>query len=176
MYCKSGTVATVVYIKGASATAESNQVIFVLGSKNPDVVNDTDASKYYDYKAVVDGEITTIALDEHLNGVDTVFSSVVTDEYDVVDVSESEKYTTDTTEDDYLVSGTAGSDIDDDVVTINGVVYAVSNDMDIFQVVLKTSGATDKFKVGSEGDVENGVSVKAIVSDGEIIALFYYAK
>ena len=169
VYCKSGTVATVVYIKGASATTDETDIIYVLATKNPDTINDTDAGTYYQYKAVVNGEITTIALDEKLaNTADVMFSSVAYDEYDVVDVSESEIFTTDSTEDDYVITGVAAGEIKDDVLTIGSTTYAVSADLETYKV--KTG---DKISAGNDADIDTGVTLTAVVSKGEIISIFY---
>ena len=63
-YCKSGsTVATMVFISDVSAS--SDDIVYVLSSKAGTKVKDSD-NTYYEYKAVVNGEITTVKMDEEL--------------------------------------------------------------------------------------------------------------
>ena len=175
VYCEKGSVATVVFVEGAAAK-NADEVIFVLGSKAGDRVNDTDAGVYYQYKAVINGEIGTIDLDKEI-AADTLFSAVVYDEYDVAQLSDCEKFETSAKEDTYTFTGKAAGEIEDGIVTINGESYAVSEDVEAYQIVYKKgTTTTDKIEVGSEADVEAGVLVTAIVDNGEIVTIFYYAE
>ena len=48
VYCESGNVANVVFVKGATATSSNKDIVMVLGSKGATEVNDADLGKYYD--------------------------------------------------------------------------------------------------------------------------------
>ena len=181
VYCKTGTVATMVFISGVSTS--SDDIVYVLASKSGTKVNDTDAGVYYEYKAVVNGEITTVKMDETIkdsypdgSGVktDVLFGSIyyADTEYDILDASACTVYSSKSQDpDDYAMSGKITAEPEDDIIGISGENYAVSSDVEYYAVT-----AGDKIEAGSEGDlVKDKTTVTAIVKNGEIVTIFYGA-
>ena len=160
--------ATVVFVKGVAASGE-NQLVYVLSDKVT-VVNDADAGKYYEYKAVVDGEITTINLDSEISA-DTVFSNLVVDDYNVVDVKASTTYSDKNTDDSFAVVDQLTGEIKNDVVTLktNGT-YAISSDVAVYKVL------SDKIEASSVSDLAGTESVTVVVENAEVVAIFWNAK
>lgn len=175
VYCKGSgsTVATVVFVSGVSAS--SDDIIFVLGTKKGTEVKDTEAGTYWEYKAVVNGEITTVKLDEAYadQNKDYLYSSIsyADTEHDILDVSACEKFSTTATDDSYALNGKVTAEPDDDIIGIDSKSYAISSDVEYYAI---TSG--DKIESGSEADLEKDVNVTAIVKNGEIVTIFYGAK
>lgn len=174
VYCESSQ-ATVVFVKGVAAAGD-NQLVYVLGSKDGTVVNDSDAGKYYVYKAVVDGEITTINLDSEISA-DTMFSNLVKDDYKVVDVSASTTYSDDKAQDSYVITkATLNGDYENDVLAIDqkspyDTSFAVSSDIEVYEV---TTG--DKIEAGSTGSLVDNATVTLVIENAEVVAAFVIVK
>jgi hypothetical protein len=64
-YLNSESVAKVVFIIGATSVNSSKNVTFVSGRSVSNRVEANDTANYYQYNAVVDGEITTIMVEEN---------------------------------------------------------------------------------------------------------------
>ncbi|MBE6995287.1 MAG: S-layer homology domain-containing protein [Ruminococcaceae bacterium] len=179
VYCKTGNIATVVFVKGAVATSSNTEVVYVLGSQGASEVYDEDLGKYYTLPAVVNGSLVTLKLDEDVTA-NTLFSTVVYDADGVMDVSASTVYTTDNTAKEYaLVGQKVTGAYEDGIMALSGTHYAVADDVQVWKVTLKTeTGKTDEaasVAASSIGEVEvsDKATTRAIVVNGEIVALFY---
>ena len=177
-YCKSGsTVATMVFISDVSAS--SDDIVYVLSSKAGTKVKDSD-NTYYEYKAVVNGEITTVKMDEELKDSYPSGNVLKTDillnviayadaENEILDASACEEYSNVTTDDTYQLPGVAvKAEAEDGIIDLGGKSYAVSDEVEVYAV---TEGK--KIETGSLSDVEKGMTVTAIVKNGEIVTIFY---
>ena len=171
VYAKSGTVATVVFVSGVSTS--SDDIVYVLASKKGTEVKDTEAGTYWEYKAVVNGEITTVKMNKSIDGSDVLYSSIsyADRENEILDASACEKFSTTATDDSYALSGKVTAEPDDDIIGIDSKSYAISSDVEYYAV---TSG--DKIESGSEADLEKDVNVTAIVKNGEVVTIFYGVK
>jgi len=179
VYCKTDNVATVVFVKGAVATSSNADVIYVLGSMGTSMVNDADLGTYYTATAVVNGSVVVLKMDEDVTS-NTLYSGAVYDEGGVMDVSASTVYTTDSTAKEYaLVGQKVTGTYEDGIMALSGTHYAVSDDVQVWKVTLKTEeGKTDEaaaITASSIGEVEvsDKATTRAIVVNGEIVALFY---
>ena len=174
VFCKSGDVATVVFVSGVSAT--SKDVVYVLASKAGSEVKDSNAGTYYEYKAVVNGEITTVKMDEKIASdgkSDVLYGSISYADKDneILDTSACEEFSINSKDDSYAVTGTVTAEAKDDIIGIDSKSYALSSDAELYAV---TSG--DKIETGALADVAKDGTVKAIVKNGEIVAIFYGVK
>ena len=171
VYAKSGTVATMVFVSGVSTS--SDDIVYVLASKKGTEVKDTEAGTYWEYKAVVNGEITTVKMNKSIDGSDVLYSSIsyADRENEILDASACEKFSTTATDDSYALNGKVTAEPDDDIIGIDSKSYAISSDVEYYAI---TSG--DKIESGSEADLEKDVNVTAIVKNGEIVTIFYGAK
>ncbi len=171
VYAKSGTVATMVFVSGVSTS--SDDIVYVLASKKGTEVKDTEAGTYWEYKAVVNGEITTVKMNKSIDGSDVLYSSIsyADRENEILDASACEKFSTTATDDSYALNGKVTAEPDDDIIGIDSKSYAISSDVEYYAI---TSG--DKIESGSEADLEKDVNVTAIVKNGEVVTIFYGVK
>ena len=174
VYCKDGSdVATMVFVSGVAAT--SDDIVFVLGSKAGTKVNDGDDT-YYEYKAVVNGEFTTVFMDEKVandgqsNG-DVLYGNIAyaDAEKKILDTSACDKYNTASEDkDNYQMSGKVTAVEKDGMIGLASKGYAVSKDAEVYAVT-----AGDKIETGVMADVEKDMTVTAIVKNGKVITIFY---
>ena len=171
VYCKSGNLATVVFIKDASVSESAKDIVYILATKDPTAVKDTDAGVYYTYKAVVNGEITTIDVDTavaaNLKSGNALFSAMVYDDYNIADISECDAYSKDSKDDNYVVEGTVNVAAEDDAIKVGSVYYALSADVEVYEV---TTG--DKIESATLSDVEKTATVELVINDGEVVTIF----
>ena len=171
VYCKSGNLATVVFIKDASVSESAKDIVYILATKDPTAVKDTDAGVYYTYKAVVNGEITTIDVDTavaaNLTSGNALFSAMVYDDYNIADISECDAYSKDSKDDNYVVEGTVNVAAEDDAIKVDSVYYALSADVEVYEV---TTG--DKIESATLSDVEKTATVELVINDGEVVTIF----
>ena len=141
---KSGsTVATMVFISDVSAS--SDDIVYVLSSKAGTKVKDSD-NTYYEYKAVVNGEITTVKMDEELKDSYPSGNVLKTDillnviayadaENEILDASACEEYSKVTTDDTYQLPGVeVKAEAEDGIIDLGGKSYAVSDDVEAYAV------------------------------------------
>ena len=171
VYCKSGDVATIVFVSGVSAT--SKDIVYVLSSKAASKVDDSDAGVYYEYKAVVNGEITTVKMDEKIatdGKSDVLYGSISYADKDneILDTSACDPFSIDKTDDSYSMTGKVTAEAKDDIIGIDNKSYALSSDVELYAV---TSG--DKIETGALADVAKDGTVTVIVKNGEVITIFY---
>ena len=176
VYCKSGNLATVVFIKDASVSESAKDIVYILATKDPTPVKDTDAGFYYTYKAVVNGEITTIDVDTavaaNLKSGNALFSAMVYDDYDIADISECDAYSKVASDDNYVVEGTVAVAAEDDTIALvgeknNNTYYALASDVEVYEVTLK-----DKIESATLSDVEKTATVELVINDGEVVTIF----
>ena len=171
VYCKSGDVATIVFVSGVSAT--SKDIVYVLSSKAASKVDDSDAGVYYEYKAVVNGEITTVKMDEKIatdGKSDVLYGSISYADKDneILDTSACDPFSIDKTDDSYSMTGKVTAEAKDDIIGIDNKSYALSSDVELYAV---TGG--DKIETGALADVAKDGTVTVIVKNGEVITIFY---
>ena len=171
VYCKSGDVATIVFVSGVSAT--SKDIVYVLSSKAASKVDDSDAGVYYEYKAVVNGEITTVKMDEKIatdGKSDKLYGSISYADKDneILDTSACDPFSIDPKDDSYSMTDTVTAEAKDDIIGIGGKSYALSSDVELYAV---TDG--DKIETGALADVAKDGTVTVIVKNGEVITIFY---
>ena len=150
-YCKSGsTVATMVFISDVSAS--SDDIVYVLSSKEGTKVKDSYPS----------GNV--LKTDILLNVI-----AYADAENEILDASACEEYSKKDTDDTYQLPGVeVKAEAEDGIIDLGGKSYAVSDDVEVYAV---TKGK--KIETGSLSDVEKGMTVTAIVKNGEIVTIFY---
>ena len=90
-------------------------------------------------------------------------------ENEILDASACEEYSKVTTDDTYQLPGVeVKAEAEDGIIDLGGKSYAVSDDVEVYAV---TKGK--KIETGSLSDVEKGMTVTAIVKNGEIVTIFY---
>lgn len=168
IYCKSGNVATVVVVLGATASTSSDEYIYVV-AKSADLVDDADLGSYYEYDAVVNGKITTIQVktDKYF-AEDAVITSVKSNSDGVI--TDYKPYSTSSKDDEYCFGGKVTADAENGTVGIENVYYALADDVNVFEV------DGDEINTMSINRVDAGKTVlSAIVQSGEIVAIFVQA-
>ena len=99
----------------SDVSASSDDIVYVLSSKEGTKVKDSD-NTYYEYKAVVNGEITTVKMDEELKDSYPSGNVLKTDillnviayadaENEILDASACEEYSKKDTDDTYQLPG-----------------------------------------------------------------------
>jgi len=169
VFCKSGDVATVVFVSGVSTTAKD--VIYVLASKDGVKVNDSKAGTYYEYKAVVNGEITTVKMNAEITGnKDVLYSSIsyADKKNEILDTNACVVYDTNKGDNYALKDKSVTAEAKDGIIGINGTNYALSSDVELYAVTTK-----EKIETGVLADVAKGATVTAIVKNGEVVTIFY---
>ena len=170
-----GSVAKVVYLKDASASTETNELVYVLldGAKKS---YDSEIGAFYTYDAVVNGKITTIdfvydkkgatlpTANGDATGTVAIYKSVGYNSDKLADASQSTAYDKDTSKDQYLVKGTA-SKVKDGTIFIGNEGYTAAEGMKIYEV-------TDEISTVSQSKVATH-EVTAVVVNGEVTAIFW---
>ena len=118
---------------------------YVLSSKAGTKVKDSD-NTYYEYKAVVNGEITTVKMDEELKDSYPSGNVLKTDillnviayadaENEILDASACEEYSNVTTDDTYRLPGVeVKAEAEDGIIDLGGKSYAVSDEVEVYAV------------------------------------------
>ena len=87
VYCKSNNMVTVMFVlpqAGVSVEDDNNKLIFFAKKSVSDLIHDED-SDYFEYNAIVNGEIKTVKVDETVgNALNGLYKSFTTDKYGVV--------------------------------------------------------------------------------------------
>ena len=171
VFCKSGDVATIVFVSGVATS--SKDIVYVLASKAGVKVNDSDAGTYWEYKAVVNGEITTVKMNKEITGnggKDVLYSSISYADKDneILDKDACVLYTTDKGDNYALKDKQVTAEAKDGIIGIGGTNYALSSEVELYAVTTK-----DKIETGALADVAKNAAVTAIVKNGEVVAIFY---
>ena len=171
VFCKSGDVATIVFVSGVATS--SKDIVYVLASKAGVKVNDSDAGTYWEYKAVVNGEITTVKMNKEITGNDSkdvLYSSISYADKDneILDTAACVPYTTDKGDNYALKDKQVTAEAKDGIIGIGGTNYALSSEVELYAVTTK-----DKIETGALADVAKNAAVTAIVKNGEVVAIFY---
>ena len=86
-YCKSGRMTTIMFIfpeKNVEIEDDSNSVLFLAGESVSNLIHDKDGD-YYEYNAIVNGEIQTVKVDRSWgNDENGIYKSYSTDKYGVI--------------------------------------------------------------------------------------------
>ena len=171
VFCKSGDVATIVFVSGVATS--SKDIVYVLASKAGVKVNDSDAGTYWEYKAVVNGEITTVKMNKEISGnnnKDVLYSSIsyADKENNILDTAACVPYTTDKGDNYALKDKKVTAEAKDGIIGIGGTNYALSSEVELYAVTTKS-----KIETGALADVAENATVTAIVKNGEVVAIFY---
>ena len=174
VFCKGegSTVATMVFVSGVATS--SKDIVYVLASKAGVKVNDSDAGTYWEYKAVVNGEITTVKMNKEItgnDGKDVLYSSISYADKDneILDKDACVPYgNKDDNADNYALTGKVTAEAKDGIIGIGGAGYAVSSEVELYAVTTKS-----KIETGALADVAKDAAVTAIVKNGEVVAIFY---
>lgn len=171
VFCKSGDVATIVFVSGVATS--SKDIVYVLASKAGVKVNDSDAGTYWEYKAVVNGEITTVKMNKEItgnDGKDVLYSSISYADKDneILDKDACVPYTINKGDNYALKDKQVTAEAKDGIIGIGGTNYALSSEVELYAVTTK-----DKIETGALADVAKNAAVTAIVKNGEVVAIFY---
>ena len=171
---KSGnSVASIVYISAAdTVVSDANKaLVYIIAGSRSDLINDADKGDYYTYDAVIDGEITTIdvAKDQKLTS-DMLASKLTYNTKDVV--TNITEYEDDSAKDDYYFNGKGTSKTADGTVGLQNAFYTYAEDVVVFKI---EDNEFSKVSVTSIRDDVND-TFKAVIKDGEIIAIFITVK
>ena len=144
-------------------------LVYIIAGSKSGKVNDADKGEYYTYDAVVDGKITTIDVksDVAVNS-DILASKLTTNSKDVV--TGITEYGT--TGDDKMISGTGTKKTTDGTVGLSNTYYTYSDDVVVFRI------EDNDFKAASVTSIrdDSNDTFKAVVKDGEVIAIFITVK
>jgi len=173
-YCKTGSVADVVYVKGVDTGAD--HILFLLGGECGKKITSKDGDPYYECPAVLDGEIVTVKLDKSAKESGTkLYSRVYYSNADeeIIDFTKTsdKAFTTDTNKSEYSFTGVIAKKLSNGNITLKDAVggvntFAVAEDVNVFEY-------SDKITSSRIGGVEEGSSILAIVKDGKISTIFY---
>ena len=177
---KSGnSVASIVYISAAdTVVSDANKaLVYIIAASKSDLISDADKDDYYTFDAVIDGEITTVDVakklvdDEKKLDSDVLASKLTYNSKDVVTGitpyvgEESDK-------DDYAFSGKSTSKTADGTVGLGDGFFTYAEDVVVFKI---EDNEFSKVSVTSIRDDVND-TFKAVIKDGEIIAIFITVK
>ncbi len=164
------TVADIIYVDARNAdsiSSDATEVVYIVGDSKSPEIKDADG-EYYVYDAVIDGQITTIKVDDGLaetaggltSGTNLVFKSVNYNDKGIV-VSYG----------DAGVSGTGTQKEVNGTIGLDGKWYTYTDSCDVFYVEQDTENIT----VSSIGAIGNDTTdgVKYVTnSTGEVVAIF----
>ena len=178
-YCKSGDMVTVMFIKpGSDLIVENNSknVLFIAGASASKLISTSD-SDYYEYNAVVNGEVTTVKVDKNVVGVadaseiaNSLYSSYSVDSHGVI--TKLNPYTT--TGDKYADTAAGTAKVSGEyTVKLGSVAYTVAEDANIYFV--DKDGVISATSVNGIAKDPNDPS-NFIVDDGQIVYLFIQEK
>ena len=172
VFCKGegSSVATMVFVSGVATS--SKDIVYVLASKAGVKVVDTNAGTYWEYKAVVNGEITTVKMNKEISGnnnKDVLYSSIsyADKENNILDTAACVLYT-DKGDNYALKDKQVTAEAKDGIIGIDNKSYAVSSEVELYAVTTKS-----KIETGALADVAKNATVTAIVKNGEVVAIFY---
>ena len=167
VYCEGNSkVATVVYVFKASAS--SDDIVFLLGTECKNATKETGKDQYYECPAVVNGELTTVKLNNKISKVMLLGTIVYSNADDgIISTTKSKEYVKDTTKDNFYIENkkvtmklTSGN------LAINSVSYRVADDVQVFVY-------DDEIDSSSVGSIAVGDSGYFVVNDGKLVAIFY---
>lgn len=162
IYSKNGTVAEYVFVTKGSASAKAEDK-FVIYDKTAWELIDNDGKPYYEYKAVVDGELTTVNVTVALH--DTTGDSDIQG-YNLGLYTATTKTTLNGVSVISGISGAPTAFVTNTVVTaigdgiVSNGVKAYIVDEDTVFIVLEADGAKYKASIGGEGNIVNNDAQK----------------
>ena len=145
-YCKSGTTATLIFIDATSSsatsvTSSSKDVIFVKGSDSTGMSHDSVKGDYWNYKAVINGEITTIDSANKISDY-TMYDTV---SYDKNNVATLTVNTTDVKGNGGTITGTVKAS--NNVIGLGSNYYSYTKDCKVF--IIDTDGNISASSIGA---------------------------
>lgn len=191
----SGTVLKAVYVIAATDitnnTSDAATFIYVKGTEKE--IKDTDLGNYYNFKAVVDGKITTVnvssnlvtnngnnntfKVDNNANHLGYIVSKVKTNNDGIITGATIE--TTDLSNgtlnldnngDGYIVGSLAVVKAEDDIITIGGKGLAYSNDVKVFEY----NKADSKFVSKTISSLKSAnYDIYVQIDDSTVVGIYY---
>ncbi len=157
-YCKSGKMATVMFIfvqDGSIIEDGTQNGLFLAKNSVSNLIHDKDGD-YYEYQAVVNGEVQTVKVDESLGkNLNGLYKSYSTDKYGIITkVNTYASYTNGKSE-EYL-EGTGLDKVSDD--------YTVTLDTEDKNETITVADEAKIFYVDEDGNVETS-SYRSIAKD-----------
>ena len=164
-YCKSGSVATVVYL--LNTTGSSDDIVFLLGTECKDETAVKDGDNYYECPAVVNGEIETVKLDAKITN-NRLLKSITwaNEDEEIISAAKSKTYSVNSNDDNYYISGNVTKKLTNGNITVAGTSYRVADDAQVFVY-------SDKIESSSKTAVAAGDSGLFVVNDGKVVTIFY---
>ena len=159
------------------ASSDVASFFFVKGDEKP--IKDTDLGNYYELKAVVDGEITTVKVDVTtygtMAGQSQIISKIKTNNDGIITSATKEAHYgsgLDPNGDAYKVyrSTVRVNRAKDDVITIGGESYAYAKDVKVFEYNNKDEKFISKSLSALNGDYDN---LFVQIDDSLVVAIYY---
>ena len=177
-FCKNGSMVTVMFIMPESKVDvedDSSKMLFLAGESVSDLIHDAD-DDYFEYNAVVNGEITTVKVAEELgDGLNGLYKSFSTNKYGVITKVTCYDSFDNTTDSKQAVNGGTGVDKRSGDYTVildtanDNWTVSVDDDAAFYTVDKK-----GKISTGSYRSVvkDNDDKVYAVISDYLVQSLF----
>ena len=178
-FCKNGSMVTVMFIMPESKVDvedDSSKMLFLAGESVSDLIHDAD-DDYFEYNAVVNGEITTVKVAEELgDGLNGLYKSFSTNKYGVITKVTRYDSFDNTTDSKQAVNGGTGVDkrsgdytvILDTAATTPWTV-SVDDDAAFYTVDKKGNISTGSYRSVVK---DNNDKVYAVISDYLVQSLF----
>ena len=178
-FCKNGSMVTVMFIIPESKVDvedDSSKMLFLAGESVSDLIHDAD-DDYFEYNAVVNGEITTVKVAEELgDGLNGLYKSFSTNKYGVITKVTRYDSFDNTTDSKQAVNGGTGVDkrsgdytvILDTAATTPWTV-SVDDDAAFYTVDKKGNISTGSYRSVVK---DNNDKVYAVISDYLVQSLF----
>ena len=148
-------LALVVYMKGITKTGDTNKdVVYVVGDKNVQKTETAD-SEYYEYNAVVNGEITTIKSKDKITE-NKLYGTVTYDDFGVATLA-----------DEIENSGEGTTRASNGLVGLGDGMYTYADDVNVFYV--STKGVISASTISGVKTDDNDTVLFSLDADDEIV-------
>ena len=177
-FCKNGSMVTVMFIMPESKVDvedDSSKMLFLAGESVSDLIHDAD-DDYFEYNAVVNGEITTVKVAEELgDGLNGLYKSFSTNKYGVITKVTRYDSFDNTTDSKQAVNGGTGVDKRSGDYTVildtadDNWTVSVDDDAAFYTVDKKGNISTGSYRSVVK---DNNDKVYAVISDYLVQSLF----
>ena len=177
-FCKNGSMVTVMFIMPESKVDvedDSSKMLFLAGKSVSDLIHDAD-DDYFEYNAVVNGEITTVKVAEELgDGLNGLYKSFSTNKYGVITKVTRYDSFDNTTDSKQAVNGGTGVDKRSGDYTVildtadDNWTVSVDDDAAFYTVDKKGNISTGSYRSVVK---DNNDKVYAVISDYLVQSLF----
>ena len=141
------------------ATDKSSDFIYLL--KHDATGVDADKNDYYVYKAIVNGEITTVTLNDKFNASQTVMALYNDVKYDEAGYVDSMDQIVDA-DDDYEVKALGAVNYEGGVLTIGSADYVVASDCEIVLVAADKANGNVMEDTDADYEISTGMSANSL--------------